>query len=103
FLGRPNILLTSVLDVLHQAVGTDLGAEHVALRVDRDPFGCAGGVNLLDRVRDERRHLAGPSVADADAALPADIAAGGDFGFRIGHVDHVIADVDAARTAELLP
>src|SRR5213592_1368894 len=92
-----------ILHVFHQPLRADLGAENVALRVGGNAFGGAGGVDLLHGVGNERGDLAGLGVADPDAALPADVAAGGDFRFGVGDVDHVVPDVDAARPAELLP
>src|SRR5262245_33690727 len=60
-----------VLDVFHQPLGSDLGAEDVTIGVGRDALGGAGAGCLLDRIGNERRHRAIAHPSDADAALPA--------------------------------
>src|SRR5689334_964810 len=93
-----------VFDVPHQPLGAHLGAVDVALGVRGHAFRCAGAGRLVDRVRDERRHLAGLGAADADAALPAVVILRNGLRFGIRDIDHVVlVDEDAARAAELRP
>src|SRR6516162_1817920 len=94
----------SVLHVLHQPLGTDLGAVDVACGIGRHALRGAGGGRLLDRVGNEACHHAVADAADPDAALPAVVILRHRFGFGIGHVDDVVlVDEDAARPAELIP
>src|SRR6185369_5434527 len=53
------------------------------------------------RIWNERRDLAVLGVSHADTALPARMAHG--VRLRVGHIQHVIFDVEAAGPAELLP
>src|SRR5215475_2628573 len=93
-----------VLHVLHQPLGADLAAVDVAHRVGGDALGRAGAGCLLDRIGNERRHLAGSGTADPDAALPAVVVSGNGLRFRIGNVNVVVlVDEHAARPAELAP
>src|SRR5262249_52063318 len=91
-------------DVLHHALGADLGAVDVAHGVRGDTFGRAGAGGVRHWIGDERGDGAVADPADANAALPAIVILGDRFRFGIGDVDDVVlVDEDAARPAELRP
>src|SRR4029079_5834066 len=77
-------------DVLLQRLRPDFGAVDVARGVDGHPFSGAGAGAVLDRIGDERNHLAVADSADADAALPVRAIARHASRFRIGDVDRVV-------------
>src|SRR5438309_1098792 len=79
----------------------DLPAEDIAHRVYGNALGGAGALHLL-RIGNAVEDLAGLELADADAAEPAGVR-GDTIGFRVGDVDEPVAQVHAARAAELLP
>src|SRR5207247_61903 len=74
-------------------------AEDMAQPVYGKAFGRARALHL-DRIRDAVEDLAGLELADADASEPAGVR-GDAVGFRVGDVDEAVAQVDAARAAEL--
>src|SRR5215470_5593673 len=95
---------SSVLDVSHQPLRTDLGAKDVAHGIGGDAFGGAGAGRLFDRIGNECRHGSSLGAANPNAALPAVVISRDRLGFGIRDIDHVaLVDEDAARPAELGP
>src|SRR2546429_9441403 len=79
----------------------DSPAEDIAHRVYGNAFGRARALHL-NGIRDAVEDVAGLELADADAAEPAGVR-GDTIGFGVGDVDEAVAQVDAARAAELFP
>src|SRR5882762_7147298 len=103
----PDFLLTSlnqnrsVPEMLGKLPRPDFAAEDIAHRVYGNAFGGAGALHLL-RIGNAVEDFAGLELADADAAEPAGVR-GDTVGFGVGDVDEAVAQVYAARAAELLP
>src|SRR5438034_4636835 len=91
----------SVPEMLGKLSRPDFPAEDIAQRVYGKAFGRARALHV-NRIRDAVEDLAGLELADANAAEPAGVR-GDAVGFRVGDVDEAIAQVDAARAAELFP
>src|SRR6267143_4261450 len=91
----------SVPEMLGKLARPDFPAEDIAHRVHGNAFGGAGALHLL-RIWNAVEDFAGFELADADAAEPAGVR-GDAVGFGVGDVDEAVAQVDAARAAELLP
>src|SRR3989442_14235061 len=79
----------------------DFAAKDIAHRVHGNAFGGAGALHR-PRIGNAVEDFAGLELADADAAEPAGVR-GDAVGFRVGDVDEAVAQVDAARAAELFP
>src|SRR5262245_5322467 len=83
---------------------THLRTVDVTGRVDDDALSCARAGGVLIGIGDEVHLLAVFRTADANAALPVLVVTRDRLRLGIGDVDHVVlVDVDAARTAELVP
>src|SRR4051812_43101834 len=95
----------SALDVPFQRLRSNLSAINHARFVDADSLGGARVRCHLDRIGDEKFHRSITRAADANAALPRALATVAHRPrLRVGDVDVVLrVDVDAARTAELIP
>src|SRR2546428_3248153 len=93
--------LPSVPEMLGKLARPDFTAEDIAHRVHGDAFGRARALHL-NRIWDAVEDVAGLELADADAAEPAGVR-GDAVGFGVGDVDEAVAQVDAARAAELFP
>src|SRR6267143_2945331 len=91
----------SVPEMLGKLARPDFPAEDIAHRVHGNAFGRAGALHLL-RIGNAVEDFAGLELADADAAELAGV--GGDaVGFGVGDIDEAVAQVYAARAAELFP
>src|SRR3989475_9516071 len=91
----------SVPEMLGKLPRPDFAAEDIAHRVYGNAFGGAGALHLL-RIGNAVEDFAGLELADADASEPAGVR-GDAVGFGVGDVDEAVAQVDAARAAELVP
>jgi hypothetical protein len=87
-------------DVFYQLSRTDFPTVHVALRIHRHALRCTGSLHFK-RVRNAVQDLAVFNASDPDPSLPARVW-GHSVGFGVGHIDHVVPDVDAAWATELL-
>src|SRR5262245_36823274 len=88
-------------DVLHQLSRADFPAVYVSLRIYRYTLCCTGSFHF-ERIRNAVQDLAVFKTSDPDPSLPSRMW-GHTVRFRVGHINHVITDVDAAWAAKLLP
>src|SRR2546428_1243338 len=93
--------LPSVPEMLGKLARPDFTAEDIAHRVHGAALGRACALHV-NRIWDAVEDVAGLELADADTAEPAGVR-GDAIGFRVGDVDEAVAQVDAARAAELFP
>ena len=87
--------------MLYELARSDFGPEDIAFRIYRYTLGCACALHF-EGVRDPIQHFAVAEVPDPDSPQPARMR-GHPVGLGVRHIDEAVAQVDAARTAELLP
>src|ERR1700675_4987712 len=92
---------SSLSAVSYQLPRADFAAVHIALRVHRAALRSAGPLHL-ERVGNAVEDVAVLDAADPDAPLPPRVRCNA-VRFRVGHIDRVVPDVNAARAAELMP
>src|SRR5262245_47044046 len=98
----------SLLHVFLDRLRSHLGAVDVPGAIDGDAFGCARAGEVVGRARprlrigDEALNLAVLDRSPADAAMPSVVILRDRLGLRVGDVQDVALDEDAARAAELL-
>src|SRR5882672_7641025 len=91
------------LDVFYELSRSDFSTVHIALGIHRQTLRRAGSLQL-ERVGDAINDLAILQASDANASLPSGMGREGkSVRFRVGDIDHVATQIDAARTAELQP
>ena len=90
-----------LFDVFHQLSRADFAAVHVALGINRQTL-CRASSLHFEWVGDAIEDLAVFEAADTNPSLPSRVW-NHTVGFRVGHIDHVAPDVDAAWATELLP
>src|SRR5262245_5126242 len=90
-----------LFDVLHQLSRTDFPTVYVSLVIHSYALRRTGPFHL-ERIRNAVQDLAVCKTSNPDSSLPPWVW-GHTVRLGVGDIDHVTADVDAARAAKLLP